>query len=83
MKPDSRPRRVIFADDGLLKAYQELKRGRYEEKELAENIDKAIEALRQNRVRQVKVPKAQWPLEYLRKYGITPSSYMTCPAAGA
>lgn len=71
MKPDPRPVRVMFVDGKLRSAYEGLKAGRFEERELAENIGKAIEALKRNRLRSIKLPRQLWPDEYVRKYGIT------------
>ncbi|VVC03197.1 Uncharacterised protein [Candidatus Burarchaeum australiense] len=71
MSPDLRPVRVMFVDEKLHLAYEALKAGRFEERELAENLGKAIEALKQNRLRSIKLPRQLWPDDYVRKYGIT------------
>ncbi len=71
MSPDTRPIRVMFVDEKLRSAYEALKTGRFEDRELAENLGKAIEALKQNRLRNIKLPQDLWPDEYIRKHGIT------------
>ncbi len=70
MITDARPIRVVFVDEKLHSAYDALKAGRFEEKELAENLDKAIEALKQNRLRRIKLPSRLWPSEYIQKYDL-------------
>lgn len=70
MTPDMRIKRVVFAEKELRKAYEDLKNGKYEEKELADRIDRAIALLKLYPFRNIKLPQELWPEQYTRKYGI-------------
>ena len=62
---------VAFADIKIKKSYLELKEGKFEEKQLFEFINRAIEDLKENPFCGIRVPKNLWPKEYLQKYQIT------------
>ena len=66
-----KPSNVIFADGKLEKDFEELKRGRFEDKNLYSSMEKAILDLKQNPMCGKKIPKKLWPSAYLAKYGIT------------
>lgn len=70
MKPDSRAKYVAFADESIKASYEKLAKGKYEDKKLHELISRALDDLKENPVVGIKIPKAIWPSEYLRKYGI-------------
>ena len=71
MKPtDRRIKYVVFADEKLKEAFDKLNKGRHEERELYELIDRALDDLKENPFVGIKIPKALWPIEYIRKYGI-------------
>ncbi|MFH1780319.1 MAG: hypothetical protein ABH803_04250 [Candidatus Micrarchaeota archaeon] len=70
MITNSRARRVRFVDEKIYQAYLKLKSGKTEDINLAENIDSAINALKQNPFCGIKIPGRVWPKEYLKKYGI-------------
>lgn len=67
---DNRIKRVGFIDDQTYKAFLELKSGKFEEKELASFIDRAIGDLKANPLIGISIPRKQWPAEYVREYGI-------------
>jgi Txe/YoeB family toxin of Txe-Axe toxin-antitoxin module len=70
VKPNNRIKRVAFIDIATFKAYQKLKRGTFEEKRLAEYIDRAIEDLKKDPLVGVAIPRDLWPKEYIKKYRI-------------
>jgi len=65
-----RVKRVAFADEGVKKAFDELKTGRFEEKQLAGFIERAIAVLKENPLAGVAVPRKQWSAVYVKKYKI-------------
>ena len=70
LKPGKRIARVRFVDEKLFAAYSQLKRGNFEEKELAASLEKAITDLKCDPLSGIKIPSRLWPKEYVRKYGI-------------
>ena len=67
---DNRIRRVGFIDERTQKAFLELKSGRFEEKELASLIERAIKDLKENQLIGIAISRKLWPAEYVRKYSI-------------
>lgn len=67
---DNRIKKVGFADEKIKKAFYELENGRFEEKQLKASLDKAIIILKENPFAGIKVPKKEWPKEYVKKYAI-------------
>ncbi len=67
---DSRTRRVAFADVALLDAFNKLKQGRFEERQLAAFIERAISDLKENPFVGVVVQRKLWPREYVARFGI-------------
>lgn len=63
--------RVAFVDKKIKNAFEELKNGKSEEKDLAKLIDKALDELEQNPLVGTRIPSNLWPKEYLKKYQIT------------
>ena len=61
---------VAFAEPSIKKAFEELEKGKHEEKQLAEFIERAIDDLKKNPLCGIKVPSKQWPKEYIKKYKI-------------
>lgn len=47
-----------------------MKSGKFEDKQLANEIEGAINALKENPLRGVKIERRLWPKEYVKKYGI-------------
>ena len=62
--------KVAFVDLSLKKAFEELMLGKFEDKELAESIQLAIDNLKENPLRGIRIPSKQWPKEYIQKYSI-------------
>lgn len=67
---DTRRRRVAFGDEATLTAFNQLKEGKFEERQLAEFIQRAIYDLKENPLTGVIVPRRLWPREYKKKYDI-------------
>src|SRR3989338_10791828 len=68
-KPE-RTKSVAFIDADLRTAFEELKKGKYEEQCLAMFLNNAIDALKENPLCGIKIPSKLWPKEYVRKYRI-------------
>src|SRR3989344_2839498 len=71
MMEDGRIRRVKFLDEKLYRAYLKLKEGKEEEKQLAENMDRAVLALQEDHEAGIHIPRNRWPKYYRSKFGIT------------
>jgi Txe/YoeB family toxin of Txe-Axe toxin-antitoxin module len=67
---DGRIKRVAFGDEAIQNAFEELKKGRFEEKKLASFIQRAIDDLKENPLIGIKVPSKLWPKEYVRRFSI-------------
>jgi len=67
---DTRTRRVAFADAKLLDAFNKLKSGKFEDKQLALEIEAAIDYLWKNPSVGIKIARRLWPSEYVTVYGI-------------
>lgn len=67
---DQRIKSVAFADEKLRKAFDELKSGKFEDKQLASEIDGAMDALKLDPFSGVKIERRLWPKEYIKKYNI-------------
>jgi Txe/YoeB family toxin of Txe-Axe toxin-antitoxin module len=67
---DLRIKGVAFGEESIRKAFLELKSGRFEEKELADHIEKAIDRLKEDPLAGVKIPRKLWPVDYIRRFGI-------------
>ena len=65
-----RAKHVAFADESIRDAFLELKSGSFEEKQLAEQIQKAIDGLKENPFAGINVPRRLWPSEYVKKFDI-------------
>ncbi len=60
---------VIFASDKLENAYDKLKNGKFEERQLYEYIERARKDIKANHECGIKLAKRLWPKEYY-KYDI-------------
>ena len=58
---------VAFGNQNLKSAYFKLKEGKFEEKQLSEFIDRAINDLKINPFCGIKIPRRLWPKEYIKK----------------
>ncbi len=67
---ENRVKRVAFADKELLASFKKLKLGRFEEKRLASNIERAIYDLKENPFSGIPIRRNLWPMEYVKKYSI-------------
>lgn len=64
------PSDVRFADAKVKKAFYDLEKGDYSEKELFRFIVQAFKNLEENAHCGIQIPKKQIPKEYVRKYGV-------------
>jgi hypothetical protein len=62
---------VAFLSKELKQDFEHLAAGHYEDKELFEQISKAIEQLRKNPYTGIDIQKNLWPKYYEKKYVIT------------
>ena len=60
---------VKFGDENLKKAYLELESGKFEDKQLKEWLDQAVNEVRSNAFCGIQIPKRLIPKEYNKKYG--------------
>lgn len=65
-----KPVYVTFGDKRVEKAFEELKEGRYESKQLYAFIERAIVDLKKEPGCGIKLPKRLWPKEYITKFNI-------------
>lgn len=70
-RPDTRVRNVVFADEKVQEAFDLLKKGKSEDLELSRFLERAFDDLKADPFIGIKIPKALWPAEYVRKYGIS------------
>ena len=61
---------VTFADDGMKKAFDNLKHSKTEDKKLYKWILRAFEDLQENAFYGIQLPKRLIPKTYIDKYGI-------------
>ena len=62
---------VVFISQKIKKEFEELQKGKFEDKKLYEFISRAIEDLKSNPLCGIKIPKDLWPKEYVKNYQIT------------
>ena len=67
---DNRIKRVAFIDAKLLEAFNKLKTGKFEDKQLAVEINAAMDRLKEDPFCGIKIERRLWPKEYVKKYGI-------------
>ncbi len=65
-----KPVQVMFAEKKLAKLFEKLKNGKQEDKILYNNIEKAIQHLK-NKHEGIKIQKQLWPKLYIKEYYIT------------
>jgi len=68
---DERVKEVAFADENLKEAYLKLKEGKFEDKQMFEFINRAIDDLKENPMSGIRVPNNLIPKDYIKKYGIS------------
>jgi len=67
---EQRIKRIGFAEPSIKKAFNDLEKGKHEDKELFRFLQRAIEDLKSNPFSGIRVPSRLWPKEYIKKYKI-------------
>ena len=62
---------VAFISEALKNQFNELNKGKFEDKQLYNFLNKAINNLKENPLCGVRIPKRLWPDTYVKNYGIT------------
>lgn len=62
---------VAFISKKLKELFEQLKEGKFEDKQLYKFINRAIDDLKQNPNCGIKIPKKLWPRKYIQEYNIT------------
>jgi hypothetical protein len=70
VKPETRAKSVAFADESLRDAYDKLKAGKFEDKQMYDYLNSAFDELKENPFAGIKIPGDIWPKAYVQKYGI-------------
>lgn len=65
-----KPVYVTFGDKKVEMAFEELKEGKYESKQLYVFIERAMSDLKKEPGCGIKLPKRLWPKEYITKFNI-------------
>ena len=63
--------RVAFITSKIKQEWEALQEGKFEDKQLYQFIDRAIDDFKANPTCGIKIQKNLWPKEYIQKYGIT------------
>ena len=67
---NGKPIYAAFASPKLEKDFNKLKEGKFEDKQLYEFIERAIDDLKKNPMCGVKIPRKIWPKGYIKNYQI-------------
>jgi len=67
---ERRVKRIAFADAALKKAYDSLKAGKFEDRQMYAYLNRAFDELQENPFAGIKIPGDLWPKIYVMKYGI-------------
>src|SRR3989344_1032786 len=70
MKEDKRMKQVTFIEESTRNAFDKLECGKFEDKELYNFINRAIDDLKENPFVGIKLPRKLWPKEYVQKYSV-------------
>jgi len=62
---------VAFISEKTKKEFEELEKGKFEDKKLYEFILRAIDDLKKDSMCGKKIPRNLWPADYIKKYSIT------------
>lgn len=62
---------VAFMTPKIKKEWESLKEGKFEDKQLYQFIDRAIDDLKANPACGSKIEKHLWPKDYIQRYGLT------------
>lgn len=68
---NSRPISVIFVDKKLEAEFEDLRKGKFQDKELRRFIERAISDLKKSSTCGTKIEKRLWPKKYVKEYQIT------------
>ena len=68
---NEKPVYVSFGDPKVDKEFEELKEGKFQDKQLYHFIERAIKDLKENPACGIKIAKYLWPKEYIKEYSIT------------
>lgn len=64
------PSKIRFVDDKIKKAFEELEKSDFEDKQLYKYLVQAFENLEENSFSGIQIPKKLIPKDYLAKYGV-------------
>ena len=67
---DERIKQVAFADEKLKEAYFKLKEGKFEDKQMFEFINRAIDDLKKNPMSGIRIANNLIPKDYIKKYRV-------------
>jgi Txe/YoeB family toxin of Txe-Axe toxin-antitoxin module len=67
---NNRIKRVAFADKSIFDSFQKLKYGKFEERQLAACVQRAIDDLKENPFAGIAIPRRLWPRDYIKKFSI-------------
>ena len=62
---------VAFISQKIKKEFEDLEKGKFEDKKLFEFISRAINDLKNNPSCGTKIPRNLWPVDYIKNYQIT------------
>lgn len=62
---------VTFVTKKIADSFEDLNKGKYEEKELYSFIERAIQDMKKDPQCGIRLPSKLWPKEYVQKYAIT------------
>lgn len=62
---------VAFISQKIKEEFEELEKGKFEDKKLFDFISRAIDDLKTNPSCGIKIPKKLWPEEYIKNHNIT------------
>ncbi len=68
---NEKPIYVTFGSRKLESNFESLKKGKFQDKQLYNFIERAIKDLKKNPANCIKIPRKLWPKIYIQKYGIT------------
>ncbi|MBU4283973.1 MAG: type II toxin-antitoxin system YoeB family toxin, partial [Nanoarchaeota archaeon] len=68
---NKKPIYVTFSNKKLESNFESLKKGKFQDKQLYNFIEKAIKDLKKDPASGIKIPKKLWPKIYIQKYKIT------------
>lgn len=67
---NNREKKVVFGNKEIEESFEQLKQGKFEERQIYEFILRAIEDLKDNPLCGVWIPKKLIPKEYIRKFNV-------------